>query len=209
MRPHRTDGISLSFGLLFLLVAAWWAIAQVVTVRLPAAGWLVAGALIMFGAIGLLGAIRSGRRTEVPAPVQAEAQVETPGDLPPEMHADIVRELLDNPADRADLHPAYLKHPVPDPATGTRPASAPPAAPTSAAPSSAPPAAPTFAPPAASASAPPAAPASAVPAPGSVDPAGDEPTTEVTRVDLGQETGREVRPGDGPDEDQDGAPRRG
>src|SRR5688572_5087777 len=149
MRPHRTDGISLSFGLLFLLVAVWWAIAQVATVRLPAAGWLVAGGLILFGAVGLLGAIRSGRRTEVPAPVQAEAQVETPGDLPPEMHADIVRELLDNPADRVDLHPAYLKHPVPDPAaTGTRPASAPPAAPSSAPPASAPPAAAASGPPA-------------------------------------------------------------
>ena len=125
MRPHRTDGISLSFGTIFLLVAVWWAIAQVVDVRLPAAGWLVAGGLILFGAIGLLGAIRSGRRTEVPAPVQAEAQVETPGDLPPELHADIVRELLDNPADRIDLHPAYLKHPVAEP---LRPASAPPAA---------------------------------------------------------------------------------
>jgi len=233
MRPHRTDGISLSFGLLFLLVAVWWAIAQVATVRLPAAGWLVAGALILFGAVGLLGAIRSGRRTEVPAPVQAEAQVETPGDLPPEMHADIVRELLDNPADRVDLHPAYLKHPVPDPATTAHPASAPPAAPTSAAPASAPPAAPTFAPTAAAASAPPAAPASAPPASGSADPAGDEPTatvpvtteeptaplppagsaagagdeptTEVTRVDPGPGAGRDVQSG----EDQDGAPRRG
>ena len=161
MRPHRTDGISLSFGLLFLLVAAWWAIAQVVTVHLPAAGWLVAGALIMFGAIGLLGAIRSGRRTEVPAPVQAEAQVETPGDLPPEMHADIVRELLDNPADRVDLHPAYLKHPVPTPPTSAPPAPAPPA---------------------------PAAPDE------------DEPTAEVTRVDLGAS--------DGPENDPDGAPRK-
>ena len=193
MRPHRTDGISLSFGLLFLLVAVWWAIAQVVTVRLPAAGWLVAGALIMFGAIGLLGAIRSGRRTEVPAPVQAEAQVETPGDLPPEMHADIVRELLDNPADRVDLHPAYLKHPVPDPATTTRPASAPPAAPTSAAP-----AAPSYGTEEPTAPLPPAGSA-----------AGDEPTTEVTRVDPGQGTGRDGQSGDDPDEDQDGAPRRG
>jgi hypothetical protein len=190
MRPHRTDGISLSFGLLFLLVAAWWAIAQVVTVRLPAAGWLVAGALIMFGAIGLLGAIRSGRRTEVPAPVQAEAQVETPGDLPPEMHADIVRELLDNPADRVDLHPAYLKHPVPDPATTTRPASAPPATVPVATGTAEEPTAPL--PPASSAAE-----------------AGDEPTTEVTRVDLGRETDREVQPGEGTDGDQNGAPRRG
>jgi hypothetical protein len=85
---------------LFLLVAIWWAVAQVATVRLPAAGWLVAGALILFGAIGLLGAIRSGRRAETPEPVMAEAQVETPGDLPPELHADIVRELLDDPAER-------------------------------------------------------------------------------------------------------------
>jgi hypothetical protein len=161
MRPHRTDGISLSFGLLFLLVAVWWAIAQVVNVKLPAAGWLVAGALILFGVIGLLGAIRSGRRTEVPATVQAEAQVETPGDLPPELHADIVRELLDNPADRVDLNPAYLKHPVTDPAGPAVQASAPPAAP---------------------ASAPPAAPASAPPTFGAGDPAGDEPTASVPLV---------------------------
>ena len=100
MKPHRTDGVSLSFGLLFVLVALWWAVAQVVTLRLPAVGWLVAGALILFGAVGLLGAIRSGRRDEVHAPVQAEAAVETPGDLPPDLHADIVRELLDDPAER-------------------------------------------------------------------------------------------------------------
>ena len=99
MRPHRTDGVSLSFGLFFLLIAAWWGISRVATVRLSAAGWLVAGALILFGAVGLLGAIRSGRRDEL-APVAAEAEVETPGDLPPQMHADIVRELLDDPAAR-------------------------------------------------------------------------------------------------------------
>jgi hypothetical protein len=100
MKPHRTDGVSLSFGLIFLAVALWWAVSQVVDIRLPNAGWLVAGGLILFGVVGLLGAIRSGRNAEVVAPVQAEAQVETPGDLPPEMHASIVRELLDDPAER-------------------------------------------------------------------------------------------------------------
>lgn len=196
MRPHRTDGISLSFGLIFLFVAVWWAIAQVVTVRLPAAGWLVAGGLILFGAIGLIGAIRSGRRTEVTAPVQAEAQVETPGDLPPEMHADIVRELLDNPADRVDLHPAYLKHPVSEPPAAPRPASAPPA------PTSAAPAPPVSGPPA---PAPPVAETVVGDEPTAVTPriaevAGDEPTAEVTRVDHGQ--GQDL------DGDQDGAPGR-
>lgn len=107
MRPHRTDGVSLTFGLLFLGIALWWAMAQVMTVRLPAAGWLVAVALILFGAIGLLGAIRSGRRTEEVAQVPAGPAVETPDDLPPQMHADIVRELLDNPAERFRReHPA-------------------------------------------------------------------------------------------------------
>lgn len=197
MKPHRTDGISLSFGLIFLLVAVWWAVAQVVTVELPAVGWLVAGALILFGALGLVGAIRSGRRGEVPAPVQAEAQVETPGDLPPQMHADIVRELLDNPADRIDLHPAYLKHPVAEPAATPRPASAPPAPPVSGPPAVAPttpaPAAPSPAPAEAEEAAESAGTA------GSPDAAGEEPTAEVTRVDLGQ-------PED-PDGDQDGTAR--
>ena len=63
MRPHRIDGVSLSFGVIFLLVALWWAVSQVVD-RAAAgrwAGWWPA-ALILFGVIGLLGAIRSGRR---------------------------------------------------------------------------------------------------------------------------------------------------
>ncbi|WP_433828403.1 hypothetical protein ACQP2E_03335 [Actinoplanes sp. CA-015351] len=99
MKPHRMDGVSLTFGLIFLGVAFWWAISRVITVHLPAVGWIVAGALIFFGVIGLLGAIRSNRREE-PAlvPVAAEASIATPGDLPPEMHASIVQELLDDPA---------------------------------------------------------------------------------------------------------------
>lgn len=105
MRPHRTDGVSLSFGILFLLVVLWWAVSAVVTVHLPAVGWLVAGGLIVFGVIGLLGALRSARGV-TPEPAMAAAapaepaQPEIPGDLPPEMHASIVRELLDDPADR-------------------------------------------------------------------------------------------------------------
>ncbi|MFC4065532.1 hypothetical protein [Actinoplanes subglobosus] len=100
MKPHRMDGVSLSFGLIFLLIPLWWAVSQVITLELPAVGWIVAGGLIFFGVVGLLGAIRSGRRETVAAPVPAAATVETHGDLPPEMHASIVRELLDDPADK-------------------------------------------------------------------------------------------------------------
>jgi hypothetical protein len=104
MKPHRTDGVSLSFGILFLLVVLWWSVSRVVTLHLPAIGWLIAGALIVFGVTGLLGAIRSGRRTPEPmhatATTAAAAPVGTPGDLPPEVHASIVRELLDDSAEK-------------------------------------------------------------------------------------------------------------
>jgi hypothetical protein len=107
MRPHRTDGVSLSFGILFLLVVAWWAVSRVVTLHLPAMGWLVAGGLIVFGVIGLLGALRSARGTPVPASApERPAEPELPGDLSPEVHASIVRELLDDPGERfAQEHP--------------------------------------------------------------------------------------------------------
>ena len=102
MKPHRTDGVSLSFGLIFLIIAIWWAVSRVVNLHLPAVGWVVAGALIMFGVIGLLGAIRSGRSSTPaePAAQPEPAQPEIPGDLPPEMHASIVRELLEEPSER-------------------------------------------------------------------------------------------------------------
>lgn len=117
MKPHRTDGVSLSFGVIFLLVALWWAVSRVVHIHLPAVGWLIAGALILFGVIGLLGAIRSGRRDPEPvhvAATTAEAPaVPAPGDLPPEMHASIVRELLDDPAGRFQReHPEVRPEPT-------------------------------------------------------------------------------------------------
>ncbi|GLY96394.1 hypothetical protein [Actinoplanes sp. NBRC 103695] len=122
MKPHRTDNVSLSFGTVFLLIAAWWAASQVVNLAPVRLGWLIAGALILFGMIGLLGAIRSGRRPEpqpVPATVGAplpEHGQEQHGDLPPEMHAEIVRELLDDPAERFTReNPAPAAQPRPEP----------------------------------------------------------------------------------------------
>jgi hypothetical protein len=105
MKPHRTDGVSLSFGLIFLAFAAVWAATRVVTIGLPALGWLVAGALLVFGVIGLLGALRSGRREPVEPPLRAEAAVEPVTGVPAEMHADIVRELLTDPRSRVEEVP--------------------------------------------------------------------------------------------------------
>jgi hypothetical protein len=61
MRAHRTDGVSLTFALVFGVFLAWWAFAQVVDLELPALGWFVAGGLVLFGLLGLMGAVRTGR----------------------------------------------------------------------------------------------------------------------------------------------------
>lgn len=107
MRPHRTDGVSLTFALIFLSLVFWWLVAQLFDLPLPAVGWFVAGALILLGALGLLGALRAGRGDPPPAGDPAIDVVEQPAvapvsGLPPELHADIVRELLSGP------QPPYL-----------------------------------------------------------------------------------------------------
>ncbi|HEY0700793.1 MAG TPA: hypothetical protein VGD43_23675, partial [Micromonospora sp.] len=67
MKAHRTDGVSLSFAVIFLGIAAWWLVAQLLDLALPAVGWFVAGGLILLGVLGLLGALRAGRAGAAPA----------------------------------------------------------------------------------------------------------------------------------------------
>lgn len=63
MKPHRLDGVSLTFGLIFLGIVVVWLFNQAVSVRLNA-GWIVAVGLILFGGLGLLGALRSDKSSE-------------------------------------------------------------------------------------------------------------------------------------------------
>ncbi|MFI6822349.1 hypothetical protein ACIBJE_15545 [Micromonospora sp. NPDC050187] len=64
MRAHRTDLLSLTFGLLFLAAAAWWLLAQLLGLVVPI-GWFLAGALVVVGTLGLLGALRAARTPAV------------------------------------------------------------------------------------------------------------------------------------------------
>jgi hypothetical protein len=84
MKPHRIDGVSLTFGLFFLVLAAWYLLAQLVHVDLPMMGWSLAGGLILLGLLGLVGALRSSRAAD-PTPA-AEGAVpvedESPGGQP-------------------------------------------------------------------------------------------------------------------------------
>lgn len=79
MRQHRTDGVSLVFGLIFLLVAVGWLVSQLVDVKVAALGWVAAVALIVVGGLGLLAALRKpGEPDPVePAPIEPPAAVET------------------------------------------------------------------------------------------------------------------------------------
>ncbi|GIH12147.1 hypothetical protein [Rugosimonospora africana] len=62
MKPHRTDVISLIFGLIFVLIASWWALGRTVHVGLGTLAWATAVALILLGGLGLLGALRGRDR---------------------------------------------------------------------------------------------------------------------------------------------------
>ncbi|MFS8477665.1 MAG: hypothetical protein FWJ93_01595 [Micromonosporaceae bacterium] len=64
MKAHRTDGLSLTFGLIFLAIVAWWLVAEFIDLSLPNAGWFVAGTLILLGLLGLVGALRPTRPAE-------------------------------------------------------------------------------------------------------------------------------------------------
>jgi hypothetical protein len=78
MKTHRTDGVSLTFSFIFLAVAAWWLLAQIVDLALPAVGWFLAGGLILLGLVGVLGALLSGRAAPAP-PIEEPSE---PSDVP-------------------------------------------------------------------------------------------------------------------------------
>ncbi|GAB4049209.1 hypothetical protein [Catellatospora paridis] len=69
MKNHRTDSVSLFFGLVFLLVAGAFLVGEVTDVELPSLGWFIAGGLIILGVLAVLGAL-SPRRGGDPAAVE-------------------------------------------------------------------------------------------------------------------------------------------
>ncbi|WP_155374158.1 hypothetical protein [Catellatospora vulcania] len=83
MKNHRTDSVSLFFGLIFLLVAGAFLVDQVTDVALPSLGWFIAGGLIILGVLAVLGALSPRRPAAVeptpepePEPVGAAAEPE-------------------------------------------------------------------------------------------------------------------------------------
>ena len=63
MNRHRTDTVSLTFGLTFLVVLVGWLLTRVVEVDLPPVGWLIAGAFVLLGVLGVITTVRPTGRT--------------------------------------------------------------------------------------------------------------------------------------------------
>jgi hypothetical protein len=84
VKAHRTDPVSLTFALIFLAIAAWWLVVKIVGLRIPDAGWFVAGLLIVAGVLGLLGALRAARSSAAPvtAPADTDHDLDRDRDAP-------------------------------------------------------------------------------------------------------------------------------
>jgi hypothetical protein len=62
VKPHRTDLVSLGFGLVFVGGAALWLTARLVTLGALTVGWFLAGVLILLGGMGFTQVLAAGRR---------------------------------------------------------------------------------------------------------------------------------------------------
>src|SRR5688572_12727258 len=68
MKAHDLDAVSLTFGGVFLGVVVVWLGVRLIDLELPSAGWLVAGALVILGVVGVVLTLvpllnRSGKET--------------------------------------------------------------------------------------------------------------------------------------------------
>jgi hypothetical protein len=63
VRRHETDVTSLVFGLVFLGVAALWALVQADLLSLPDASVLGPAVLVVAGLVGIAVTVRRGRRS--------------------------------------------------------------------------------------------------------------------------------------------------
>jgi hypothetical protein len=66
MKRHDVDLVSLVFGVVFCLAAGGYFASHFLNVRwdFPNGGWIVAGALILLGVLGIGASLRSHRDTE-------------------------------------------------------------------------------------------------------------------------------------------------
>ena len=118
MKRHSTDVVSLVFGLLFMALAGWWAVAYyldwTVNWNVPNFGWIAAGVLIVVGLFGVVASLRRDRPELAPA--------EGPGAFEQPIAADSPEEApeKDDPAPRDTSSPTVDLGPVDSAPTDVR-----------------------------------------------------------------------------------------
>jgi hypothetical protein len=78
MKPHRTDSLSLFFGLVFLLISGGYFAKVYLSLTLPDLGWFIAGGLILLGIVGAVTALVPPRRPVEPSIVEEPSIMEEP-----------------------------------------------------------------------------------------------------------------------------------
>lgn len=78
MKSHRTDNLSLFFGVAFLLVSGGYLASAHLSLELPSAGWFIAGALIFFGLVAAITALVPPSR---PKPALPDEQPASDGNM--------------------------------------------------------------------------------------------------------------------------------
>jgi hypothetical protein len=54
MKQHDLDAVSFAFGAVFVSLVVVWLGTRLIDIEFPSAGWLVAGALILLGIVGMV-----------------------------------------------------------------------------------------------------------------------------------------------------------
>jgi uncharacterized membrane protein len=68
MTPHRTDGVALGLGLIFLSLAVVWLVARLADLDTVRLGWVLTGGLIVFGLAGIAGILIAALRRHADDP---------------------------------------------------------------------------------------------------------------------------------------------
>jgi hypothetical protein len=70
MKAHRTDSVSLFFGLVFLFISLGYLASAYLDLPLPSMGWFIAGTLVFLGVAGAVTALVPSRQQATPPQVE-------------------------------------------------------------------------------------------------------------------------------------------
>jgi outer membrane biosynthesis protein TonB len=78
MKAHRTDSLSLFFGLAFLMISGGYLATAYIDLDLPSVGWFLAAGLIFLGVVGAITALVPSKQPETQPETQPAPLVEPP-----------------------------------------------------------------------------------------------------------------------------------